>query len=79
VAWYRDNGNKYYFDSYSIQPPDELKRYLRSPIFYNTEQIQPKQEVFCGHLCMYVLKQKTPAGNSKQFTFYFINILDAGM
>ena len=50
VAWYRDNGKNYYFDSYGIQPPNELKRYLRSPIFYNTE-------VFCGHLCLYVLKQ----------------------
>ena len=43
VAWYRDKV-KYCFDSYGIQPPDELKRYLRSSIFYNTEQIQPKQE-----------------------------------
>jgi len=57
VAWYSDNGKMYYFDSYGIQPPTELKRYLKSPIFYNTEQIQPKQEVFCGHLCLYVLKQ----------------------
>jgi len=57
VVWYRDNGKKYYFDSYCIQPADELKRYLRSPIFYNTEQMQPNQEVFCGHLCLYVLKQ----------------------
>jgi len=57
VAWYGDNGKNYYFDSYGIQRPNELKRYLRSPIFYNTEQIQPKQEVFCGHLCLYVLKQ----------------------
>jgi len=48
VAWYRDNG---------IQPANELKKYLRSPIFYRTEQIQPKQEVFCAHLCLYVLKQ----------------------
>ena len=31
----------------NLQPPTELKRYLKSPIFYNTEQIQPKQEVFC--------------------------------
>ena len=72
VVWYRTTVKKYYFDSYGIQPSDELKRYLRSPIFYNTEQVQPKQEVFCGHLCLYVLKQlfagKTPAGNSKQFT-----------
>ena len=55
VAWYGDNGKNYYFDG--IQPPNELKRYLRSPIFYNTEQIQPKQEVFCAHLCLCVLKQ----------------------
>ena len=45
VAWYADNGKNYYFDSYGIQPPTEMKRYLTSPIFYNTEQIQPKQEV----------------------------------
>ena len=24
VVWYRDNGKKYYFDSYGIQPPDKL-------------------------------------------------------
>jgi len=52
VAWYRDNGKNYHFDSYGIQPPVELKIYLRSPIFHNPEQIQPKQEVFCGHLCL---------------------------
>jgi len=57
VAWYRDNGKNYYFDSYGIQPPNELKRYVRSPIYYNTKQIQPKQEVFCDHLCLYVLKR----------------------
>jgi len=39
VVWYRDNGKNYYFDSYSIQPPNELKRYLKSPIFYNTELV----------------------------------------
>ena len=33
VAWYRDNGKNYYFDSYGIQPPTELKRYLRSRYF----------------------------------------------
>jgi len=61
VAWYRDNGKKYYFDSYGTQPPDELKIYLRNPIFYNTEQIQPKQKMFCGHMCLYVLKQLSVA------------------
>ena len=57
VLWYRKNNEKFYFDSYGIQPPLELQRYLKSHIFYDTEKIQPKREVFCGHLCLYVLKQ----------------------
>ena len=57
VAWYKNGAEKKYFDSYGIQPPNELVAYLRSPILYNTEQIQPKDQVFCSHLCLYVLKQ----------------------
>jgi len=54
VAWYRDDGENYYFESYGIQPPDELKRYLRSSIFYKTEQIHPNKKcsaVTCA--CMF--------------------------
>ena len=51
TMWYRKNDTNYYFDSYGIQPPLEMKRYL------STERIQPKGEVFCGHLCLYVLKE----------------------
>ena len=57
VAWYKNGDEKKYFDSYGLQPPNELVAYLRSPILYNTEQIQPYDQVFCGHLCLYVLKQ----------------------
>ena len=56
VAWYKNGNNKYYFDSFGIQPPIELISYLKSPIYYNTEEIQPRDQVFCGHLCLYVLK-----------------------
>ena len=56
VAWYKNGNNKYYFDSFGIQPPVELISYLKSPIYYNTEEIQPRDQVFCGHLCLYVLK-----------------------
>ena len=56
VAWYKNGTEKKYFDSYGLQPPNELIDYLHSPILYNTEQIQPKDQVFCGHLCLYVLK-----------------------
>ena len=47
VAWYK-NG---------IQPPREVIKYLGDGINYNTDQIQPRGEVFCGHLCLYVLKE----------------------
>lgn len=61
VAWYKSADFKYYFDSYGIQPPTEIAVYLKSgvksPLLCNTEQIQPRGEVFCGHLCLYVLKQ----------------------
>jgi hypothetical protein len=55
VAWYKNNKDKFYFDSFGVQPPNELIEYLHSPIFYNTERIQPNGQVFCGHLCLYVL------------------------
>ena len=57
VAWYKNGSEKYYFDSFGLQPPNELRHYLHSPILYNTEQVQPRDQVFCGHLCLYVLKQ----------------------
>jgi len=51
------NGNeKIYFDSYGLPPPTELVKYLKSPVYYNSERIQPDGQVFCGHLCLYVLK-----------------------
>ena len=57
VAWYNNGTEKKYFDSYGLQPPNELVDYLHSPILYNTERVQPYDQVFCGHLCLYVLKQ----------------------
>ena len=57
VAWYKNGKTKVYFDSYSVQPPIEVIRYLGKPIHYNTDQLQPAGEVFCGHLCLYVLKE----------------------
>ena len=57
VAWYKNGGNKIYFDSYGIQPPKEVIKYLGKGINYNTDQIHLRGEVFCGHLCLYVLKE----------------------
>ena len=57
VAWYKNGKNKIYFDSYGVQPPTEVINYLGKPIHYNTDQVQPRGQVFCGHLCLYVLKE----------------------
>ena len=65
VAWTKNKSDKWYFDSYGLSPPTELINYLGRPIYYNSERIQPDNEVFCGHLCLYVLK-KIQDGNSFQ-------------
>jgi len=36
--------------------PHQLNNYL-GDVFYPIEQIQPRQEVICGHLCLFVLKE----------------------
>ena len=56
VAWYENDKTKIYFDSYVVQPLIEVK-YLGSQIHYNMDQLQPAGQVFCGHLCLYVLKE----------------------
>jgi hypothetical protein len=56
VGWIKKRNEKYYFDGYGLPPPVELLKYLHSPVYYNSERIQPDNEVFCGHLCLYVLK-----------------------
>ena len=57
VAWYKNGKTKIYFDSYGVQLPIEVVRYLGKSIYYHTNQVQPAGEVFCGHLCLYVLKE----------------------
>ena len=57
VTWFKKGKEKFYFDSYGMQPPSELIDYLKSPIFYNSERVQQNGEVFCCHLCLFALKQ----------------------
>jgi len=57
VAWFNGGNDKFYSDSCVFPPPTELTKYLNRYVFYPTEQIQPRQEVFCGHLCLFVLKE----------------------
>ena len=57
TAWYINNKTKIYFDSYGLDAPLELIKYLGPSIYCNTDCIQPKGTVVCGHLCLYVLKK----------------------
>ena len=57
VGWIKRGNYKVYFDGYGLPPPVELVKYLHSPVYYNSERIQPDNEVFCGHLCLCVLKK----------------------
>ena len=51
------SGENFYFDSYRLRPPEELIDYLQRPVLYNSERAQPEGQVFCRHLCLYVLKK----------------------
>ena len=52
VCFYGNN----YFDSFGLPPPDEVVKYMPHPIYYNSNEIQDRASVICGHLCLYVLK-----------------------
>ena len=65
IMWFKKGKDKFYFDSYEVQPPSELIAYLKSPIFYNSERVQQNGEVFCGYLCLFALKQLS-LGNDLQ-------------
>ena len=47
VMWFKRVKDKFYFDSYGVQPLSDLSAYLKSPIFYNSERVQQNREVFC--------------------------------
>ena len=63
VMWLKKDKEKLYFDSYGVQPPDELIAYVKSPILYNSERVQQNGEVFCDHLCLFSLKQLSLGNN----------------
>ena len=72
VMWFKKCKDKSYFDSYGVQPPSELIAYLKSPIFFNSEQVQQNGEVFCEHLCLFALKQLSLGNNLQTVINYLI-------
>lgn len=58
VAYYKNNQQKEYFDSFgNLQPPLELVKYLGKNISYNYNQHQNYNSFNCGHLCLEFLYQ----------------------
>ena len=59
VAYLIDSKRKLYFDSYGLEPPNELECYLKhydkGPLLMQTQQLQGTDESICGHLSLYVL------------------------
>ena len=65
VMWFKKGKDKFYFDSYGMQPPSELIVYLKSSVFY-----QPNGEMFCRHLCLFVLTQLSFGNNLQTVIIY---------
>ena len=72
IMWFIKGKDKFYFDSYGVQPPSELIAYLKSPIFYNSKRVQQNGEVFCGHLCLFAFKQLSLGNNFQAVINYLI-------
>ena len=72
IMWFKKGKDKFYFDSYGVQSPSELIAYLESLIFYNCERVQQNGEVFCGHLCLFTLKQLSLRNNLQAVINYVI-------
>ena len=70
--WFKKGEHKFYFDSYGVQPPSELITYHKSPILYNSERVQQKDEMFCAHLCLFTLEQLSLGNNLQAVINYLI-------
>ena len=66
VCYYKNNDESFYFDSFGLDPPNELVNYIKVPIIMNTFQIQKFNTSICGQLCLHVLKQLIKGKDFKQ-------------
>ena len=62
VAYHRDGPTATYFDSYGLDSPLEVTRYLGCSVRTHTFRLQGPDDVIFGHRCLHVLRQLA-AGN----------------
>ncbi len=55
VCYYKNRNKKLYFDSFGLDPPNEIKGYLGDNVLMSTFQVQKLGTNHCGHLCLRVL------------------------
>jgi hypothetical protein len=72
VCYYKNKNEKYYFDSFGLDPPSEIKNYLGEDILVSTFVIQKLGTNYCGHLCLKVLYEMN---NGKSFEEAIFSIL----
>ena len=73
VCWWRNENDKYYFDSFGINPDKRVIKYLKSPILYSTYQIQQYNDTNCGLWCLFVLNK---LNQGEDFIDIILNILN---
>jgi hypothetical protein len=66
IALYKSDKDAFFFDSYGLQPMQEIIDFLGEGI-YSTFKIQPDNSKMCGTLCLYLLYKL-----SKGFNFFDI-------
>ena len=77
VCYYKKGDCKIYFDSYGGVVLQEVRNYLKSPIYRNTDIVQGNTP-FCGHLCLYVLKSLNN-GNTFRDTLNSLETVGTGI
>jgi hypothetical protein len=73
VCYYKDENEKYYFDSFGLDPPNEIQDYLGEDILCSTFQIQELGTNYCGHLCLKVLYE---LNKGETFLDVILNLLN---
>ena len=73
TCYWKSGDKKYYFDSFGLEPPKELVKYLGRPILCNTFQLQTYGESNCGEWCLYILNE---LNKKRNFTDIILRLID---
>ena len=63
VCYVKNGRLKIYFDSYGLDPPVEIKKYLGRTVLVSNFQIQNFGTSICGELCLFILYKLNPGEN----------------